>query len=112
MAAEELLPIDIHYNKLLGERTAITVYLANCSMCCLDWLVDRRHCSLKWRQQLTPVREKMATAFNELPQDARAAASKSGEQHAAITHSLSLSSQLMKCSIMIAVNYLINSRCC
>ena len=29
MAAEELLPIDIHYNKLLGERTAITVYLAS-----------------------------------------------------------------------------------
>ena len=40
-------------------------------VCMLDWLVDRRHCSLKWRQQLTPVREKFITALNQVPGDIR-----------------------------------------
>ncbi|XP_044300645.1 CDK5 regulatory subunit-associated protein 3 isoform X2 [Varanus komodoensis] len=45
------LPIDIQTSKLL------------------DWLVDRRHCSLKWKGQVHAVREKIATAIQDMPEN-------------------------------------------
>ncbi|XP_062993814.1 CDK5 regulatory subunit-associated protein 3 [Elgaria multicarinata webbii] len=45
------LPIDIQTSKLL------------------DWLVDRRHCSLKWQGQVRTVREKIATAIQDMPEN-------------------------------------------
>ncbi|XP_053118227.1 CDK5 regulatory subunit-associated protein 3 isoform X2 [Hemicordylus capensis] len=45
------LPIDIQTSKLL------------------DWLVDRRHCSLKWQGQVRIVREKIAMAIQDMPEN-------------------------------------------
>ncbi|XP_066483979.1 CDK5 regulatory subunit-associated protein 3 isoform X2 [Tiliqua scincoides] len=45
------LPIDIQTSKLL------------------DWLVDRRHCSLKWQGQVRTVREKIALAIQDMPEN-------------------------------------------
>ncbi|XP_054851483.1 CDK5 regulatory subunit-associated protein 3 isoform X2 [Eublepharis macularius] len=45
------LPIDIQTSKLL------------------DWLVDRRHCSLKWQGQVRTVREKIAMAIQDMPEN-------------------------------------------
>ncbi|KAJ6658214.1 hypothetical protein lerEdw1_001481 [Lerista edwardsae] len=45
------LPIDIQTSKLL------------------DWLVDRRHCSLKWQGQVRAVREKIALAIQDMPEN-------------------------------------------
>ncbi|XP_042331797.1 CDK5 regulatory subunit-associated protein 3 [Sceloporus undulatus] len=45
------LPIDIQTSKLL------------------DWLVDRRHCSLKWQGQVRTVREKIAVAIQDMPEN-------------------------------------------
>ncbi|KAH0626789.1 hypothetical protein JD844_001991 [Phrynosoma platyrhinos] len=45
------LPIDIQTSKLL------------------DWLVDRRHCSLKWQGQVRAVREKIAVAIQDMPEN-------------------------------------------
>ncbi|XP_031556788.1 CDK5 regulatory subunit-associated protein 3-like [Actinia tenebrosa] len=46
---EELLPIDIYYNKLL------------------DWLLDRRHCDLKWQNDALEIREKINAAIQDMP---------------------------------------------
>lgn len=45
----ELLPIDIYYNKLL------------------DWLLDRRHCDVKWQTGVLEVREKINAAIQDMP---------------------------------------------
>ncbi|XP_020641162.3 CDK5 regulatory subunit-associated protein 3 isoform X2 [Pogona vitticeps] len=45
------LPIDIQTSKLL------------------DWLVDRRHCNLKWQAQVRTVREKIAVAIQDMPEN-------------------------------------------
>lgn len=45
------IPIDIHYNKLL------------------DWLVDRRHCNLKWQQAAAAVKLKVNTALQDVSND-------------------------------------------
>nr|XP_028559013.1 CDK5 regulatory subunit-associated protein 3 isoform X1 [Podarcis muralis] len=45
------LPIDIQTSKLL------------------DWLVDRRHCSLKWQGQVRTVREKIVLAMQDMPEN-------------------------------------------
>ncbi|PFX23211.1 CDK5 regulatory subunit-associated protein 3-like [Stylophora pistillata] len=45
----ELLPIDIYYNKLL------------------DWLLDRRHCDVKWQTSVLEVREKINAAIQDMP---------------------------------------------
>ncbi|XP_039188978.1 CDK5 regulatory subunit-associated protein 3 [Crotalus tigris] len=45
------LPIDIQTSKLL------------------DWLVDRRHCSLKWQAQVRIIREKIALAIQDMPEN-------------------------------------------
>ncbi|XP_036406392.1 CDK5 regulatory subunit-associated protein 3 [Megalops cyprinoides] len=45
------LPIDIQTSKLL------------------DWLVDRRHCSLKWQTAVTAIREKINTAIQDMPEN-------------------------------------------
>ncbi|EDO42422.1 predicted protein [Nematostella vectensis] len=47
--AEELLPIDIYYNKLL------------------DWLLDRRHCDVKWQAAALDIREKINAAIQDMP---------------------------------------------
>ncbi|XP_065053892.1 CDK5 regulatory subunit-associated protein 3-like [Rhopilema esculentum] len=47
----ENVPIDIHYNKLL------------------DWLIDRRHCTLKWQQSAALIKEKVDAAMKEIPSD-------------------------------------------
>ncbi|XP_001634485.2 CDK5 regulatory subunit-associated protein 3 [Nematostella vectensis] len=47
--AEELLPIDIYYNKLL------------------DWLLDRRHCDIKWQAAALEIREKINAAIQDMP---------------------------------------------
>ncbi|KAL9967230.1 hypothetical protein ACROYT_G025410 [Oculina patagonica] len=46
---EELLPIDIYYNKLL------------------DWLLDRRHCDVKWQTAVLEIREKINGAIQDMP---------------------------------------------
>uniref|UniRef100_A0A6B2F0Z4 CDK5 regulatory subunit-associated protein 3 n=1 Tax=Bothriechis nigroviridis TaxID=88079 RepID=A0A6B2F0Z4_BOTNI len=45
------LPIDIQTSKLL------------------DWLVDRRHCSLKWQAQVRIIHEKIALAIQDMPEN-------------------------------------------
>uniref|UniRef100_A0A6Q2X3N1 CDK5 regulatory subunit associated protein 3 n=1 Tax=Esox lucius TaxID=8010 RepID=A0A6Q2X3N1_ESOLU len=45
------LPIDIQTSKLL------------------DWLVDRRHCSLKWQNAVMTIREKINTAMQDMPEN-------------------------------------------
>ncbi|XP_030629559.1 CDK5 regulatory subunit-associated protein 3 [Chanos chanos] len=44
------LPIDIQTSKLL------------------DWLVDRRHCSLKWQNAVMVIREKINAAIQDMPE--------------------------------------------
>lgn len=48
---EQELPIDIHYNKLL------------------DWLIDRRHCDVKWLAQARIIREMIQANLTHLPSD-------------------------------------------
>uniref|UniRef100_A0A3B5L438 CDK5 regulatory subunit associated protein 3 n=1 Tax=Xiphophorus couchianus TaxID=32473 RepID=A0A3B5L438_9TELE len=45
------LPIDIQTSKLL------------------DWLVDRRHCNIKWQSTVKTVREKINTAIQDMPEN-------------------------------------------
>ncbi|XP_068852698.1 CDK5 regulatory subunit-associated protein 3 isoform X4 [Aphelocoma coerulescens] len=45
------VPIDIQTSKLL------------------DWLVDRRHCSRRWRDQLQLVRERLQVAIQDMPEN-------------------------------------------
>ncbi|XP_053094882.1 CDK5 regulatory subunit-associated protein 3 isoform X1 [Pangasianodon hypophthalmus] len=45
------LPIDIQTSKLL------------------DWLVDRRHCSLKWQNAVMLIREKINAALQDMPEN-------------------------------------------
>ncbi|XP_066521717.1 CDK5 regulatory subunit-associated protein 3 [Hoplias malabaricus] len=45
------LPIDIQTSKLL------------------DWLVDRRHCSLKWQSAVMAIREKINAAIQDMPEN-------------------------------------------
>ncbi|XP_068775482.1 CDK5 regulatory subunit-associated protein 3 isoform X4 [Struthio camelus] len=45
------LPIDIQTSKLL------------------DWLVDRRHCNLKWQSQVLAIREKINGAIQDMPEN-------------------------------------------
>ncbi|NXN95368.1 CK5P3 protein, partial [Rhinopomastus cyanomelas] len=44
------VPIDIQTGKLL------------------DWLVDRRHCNLKWQNQVLAIREKIEAALQDMPE--------------------------------------------
>ncbi|XP_063815696.1 CDK5 regulatory subunit-associated protein 3 isoform X2 [Pseudophryne corroboree] len=44
------VPIDIQTSKLL------------------DWLVDRRHCTLKWQSKVLQIREKMNQALQDMPE--------------------------------------------
>ncbi|XP_067022124.1 CDK5 regulatory subunit-associated protein 3-like isoform X1 [Acropora muricata] len=46
---DELVPIDIHYNKLL------------------DWLLDRRHCDIKWQGVVLEIRQKINAAIQDMP---------------------------------------------
>ncbi|XP_033840433.1 CDK5 regulatory subunit-associated protein 3 isoform X2 [Periophthalmus magnuspinnatus] len=45
------LPIDIQTSKLL------------------DWLVDRRHCNLKWQSAIKVIREKINAAIQDMPEN-------------------------------------------
>ncbi|XP_074834960.1 CDK5 regulatory subunit-associated protein 3 [Carettochelys insculpta] len=45
------LPIDIQTSKLL------------------DWLVDRRHCNLKWQSHVLTIREKINAAIQDMPEN-------------------------------------------
>lgn len=45
------LPIDIQTSKLL------------------DWLVDRRHCNLKWQSAVMAIREKIKAAIQDMPEN-------------------------------------------
>uniref|UniRef100_A0A8C3KEE7 CDK5 regulatory subunit associated protein 3 n=1 Tax=Calidris pygmaea TaxID=425635 RepID=A0A8C3KEE7_9CHAR len=45
------VPIDIQTGKLL------------------DWLVDRRHCNLKWQSQVLTIREKINAAIQDMPEN-------------------------------------------
>uniref|UniRef100_A0AAX7VJW5 CDK5 regulatory subunit associated protein 3 n=1 Tax=Astatotilapia calliptera TaxID=8154 RepID=A0AAX7VJW5_ASTCA len=45
------LPIDIQTSKLL------------------DWLVDRRHCNLKWQSAVKVIREKINAAIQDMPEN-------------------------------------------
>lgn len=33
-----------------------------------DWLVDRRHCNLKWQSLVLTIREKINTAIQDMPE--------------------------------------------
>jgi hypothetical protein len=48
---EQLVPIDIHYKKLL------------------DWLIDRNHCDVRWHRQLKDVRAKVIEYIMLLPKN-------------------------------------------
>eukprot|EP00117_Sycon_ciliatum_P029533 scpid75857/ scgid1549/ CDK5 regulatory subunit-associated protein 3 len=47
----QLLPIDIHYDKLL------------------DWLIDRRHCTVKWPVAHQEIRTRIDTAVQDMPDE-------------------------------------------
>ncbi|XP_051894560.1 CDK5 regulatory subunit-associated protein 3 [Pristis pectinata] len=51
MEEQRKLPIDIQTSKLL------------------DWLVDRRHCKLKWQSSVLTVREKINNAIQDMPEN-------------------------------------------
>lgn len=34
-----------------------------------DWLVDRRHCSLKWQNAVMAIREKINAALQDMPEN-------------------------------------------
>ncbi|XP_018581607.1 CDK5 regulatory subunit-associated protein 3 [Scleropages formosus] len=51
MANVQNLPIDIQTSKLL------------------DWLVDRRHCNLKWQSAVKVIREKINSAIRDMPEN-------------------------------------------
>ena len=35
----------------------------------IDWLIDRRHCDVKWLGQVRPLREKVHASLLQLPED-------------------------------------------
>ncbi|NXD86137.1 CK5P3 protein, partial [Halcyon senegalensis] len=47
----QTVPIDIQTGKLL------------------DWLVDRRHCNLKWQSQVLAIRQKITAAIQDMPEN-------------------------------------------
>lgn len=49
MEGQNLLPIDIQCTKLV------------------DWLIDRRHCNIKWQTSAEIVKEKIANALQDMP---------------------------------------------
>ncbi|XP_072105235.1 CDK5 regulatory subunit-associated protein 3 isoform X2 [Mobula birostris] len=51
MEDKRQLPIDIQTSKLL------------------DWLVDRRHCDLKWQSSVLTIREKINNAIQDMPEN-------------------------------------------
>ncbi|XP_071443641.1 CDK5 regulatory subunit-associated protein 3 isoform X2 [Hetaerina americana] len=46
---EQLIPIDIHKNKLI------------------DWLISRRHCKREWQDKIIVIREKINNAIQDMP---------------------------------------------
>ena len=65
---EQALPIDIHYNKLLG-LFHISILRITIPSAASDWLIDRRHCDSKWLAQIRPIRERVQANFPHLPPD-------------------------------------------
>uniref|UniRef100_A0A3Q4IFI6 CDK5 regulatory subunit associated protein 3 n=1 Tax=Neolamprologus brichardi TaxID=32507 RepID=A0A3Q4IFI6_NEOBR len=64
------LPIDIQTSKLL------------------DWLVDRRHCNLKWQSAVKVIREKINAAIQDMPENEEIKALLSGSCSSAKTFML------------------------
>ena len=68
--AEDSLPIDIHYNKLLGKITSHKHYLmTKLSTEFIDWLIDRRHCDIRWHHQLRDIKDTVKRGLVNLPRD-------------------------------------------
>lgn len=67
---DENYPIDIHYNKLLGESLLFPFHLPPPPIPSPpDWLVSRRHCDSKWHVQSKVIRSKVAAAIKDLPHE-------------------------------------------
>uniref|UniRef100_A0AAY4CVK1 CDK5 regulatory subunit associated protein 3 n=1 Tax=Denticeps clupeoides TaxID=299321 RepID=A0AAY4CVK1_9TELE len=47
---------------------------------CSDWLVDRRHCALKWQDAVKDIREKINSAIQDMPENAEIRQLLSGSQ--------------------------------
>ena len=67
--AEDSLPIDIHYNKLLGKIMSHKHYLKLNYLLNLDWLIDRRHCDIRWHHQLRDIKDRVKHGLVNLPRD-------------------------------------------
>ena len=58
---EQFIPIDIHYNKLLGNMGGVAGIMLSWYLY-TDWLIDRHHCEAKWVGQVKVVQEKIGRA--------------------------------------------------
>lgn len=52
-----------------GSLSQLTPCFSLPLICLADWLVDRRHCNLKWQSQVLVIREKINAAIQDMPEN-------------------------------------------